>query len=67
MRWVVKSARHIELFDGDKAMGFTICTIGMEDALKFEAWDKRGSPAVILACNLPTKEAAMAVVKETLA
>lgn len=48
-------------------MGFTICAIGMEDAMKYEAWDKRGSPAVILACNLPTKEAAMAVVKETLA
>ena len=66
MRWVVKSARHIELFDGDKAMGFTICTIGMEDALKFEAWDKREAPAKMLACNLPTKEAAIAFVKAEL-
>lgn len=47
-------------------MGFTICAIGMEDAMKYEAWDKRGSPAKMLACNLPTKEAAIAFVKAEL-
>lgn len=66
MRWVVKSPRHVELFDGDTSMGFTVCSIWMEDAMKYEAWDKRCSPAKLLACNLPTTEAAIAVVKEAL-